>query len=1267
MKTNMHSIRKQLLCGLLTLAAAASLAAQPRRPIYLDTAYSFEERAADLVSRLTPEEKQSLLGNNMAAIPRLGVKGYNVWSEALHGVLSGANPSVGLPGPTSFPNSVALGSSWDPALVERMASAIADEARAIYQTGTKGLTFWSPVVEPVRDPRWGRTGESYGEDPFLAAEMAAGYVRGLMGSDEKYLKAVPTAKHYFANNSEFDRHVSSSDMDSRDMREFYLYPYKRLIEEEKLPSIMSSYNAVNGVPTSASMFYLDTLARRTYGMKGYVTGDCAAIEDIWNGHYYVGTREEAAAAGLKAGVDSDCGSIYQRFALSAYEQGILSMPEIDRALVNMFCIRMRTGEFDPDPMVPYTKFETSRVSSAAHRDLAAEAAVRTPVLLKNEGRALPLDPASLRSIALIGPQADAVELGPYSGRPEASAMITPYAGISAWLERNGYPVDVKLAAGGDSKSKSNLLYVAYFEIEKTDGSVTRYDATQYSSAAEGITVGSGMGDEEQVRSIDDGSWTAYENVDITNIENITVGLNIPTEGGIVEIRVGGPEGNLIGRIEATKASGARVGGVYGASTPMKTAALKLGFNGPQTVFLVYKAPQDAPIDEATLATARDADVAVVFVGTDENTATEEADRLTLVLPGNQLALIRAVAAVNPRTVVVMQTLGCVEVEEFCRLENIPGILWTGYNGQAQGDGIARILFGEVSPGGKLNATWFKSVKDLPAITDYRLRRSAGTGGRTHWYFDREVSYPFGYGLSYTTFEYGNFRISRSVFSPNDRLTVSVDVTNTGAFSADEVVQVYVATPDSPAALERPAQRLKGFRRVTVPRGQTRTVDIDIDCADLWFWDMESERMCYDPGRYEFRIGASSQDIRGSVSAVLQGRLDRRLKTVWAACDATVLRIGQTAQGSFSACMNDDSFYEGMPEVVWTSNNPAVATVSADGTVRAVSMGVATIRCAVSIGGTTLEDSFAVKVMPDLALASLKVDGKRIDPGNDSQFSFLRARSGKAPRVEAAAADPAIAVTVRQAESVPGTAVVTLSDAQTGDSRRVLLNFGTKAENDDFDAAAPRSVWSWVREDPALWSMNERPGALVLTGGKGDIVREGGEAPNLLLQSANSDWTADTKLVCSAVPAMPAQNAGLVAYASDDDFVKFVYSATFNFRRGPDAAPSAGQLQLLAEENGSQKSLVSLSLDGIVGTAPVLYLRLSKQGDCYTAWYSVDGRNYETVGTVSVLLEDVRVGVMACEGTMPAMTRGFGGQMQLPQAAPLKAAFEYFKIVSSGRK
>ena len=369
-----------ILCG-FTITAFLPGGEGAKKPIYLNTSYSFEERAADIVSRMTLEEKQSLLGNNMAAIPRLGINSFNVWSEALHGVSfgfrSGASGS-----PTSFPNSVALGSAWDPDLMQRETDAISDEARALNSPVINGLTYYSPVVEPIRDPRWGRTGESYGEDPFLVSQIAGGFIKGMMGNDNIYLKTVPCGKHYFANNSEFNRHDGNAIMDSRDMREFYISPYKKLIEEDKLPSIMSSYNEVNGVPTSASKLYLDTIARRTYGLNGYITGDCSAIQEIYSSHHYVQTPAEAAAAGLKAGVDIDCGSIYQRNTIDALNEGLITIADIDRALVNIFTIRMRLGEFDPPAMVPYSLYQKELIGSPAHKALAKEIATKTPVLLK---------------------------------------------------------------------------------------------------------------------------------------------------------------------------------------------------------------------------------------------------------------------------------------------------------------------------------------------------------------------------------------------------------------------------------------------------------------------------------------------------------------------------------------------------------------------------------------------------------------------------------------------------------------------------------------------------------------------------------------------------------------------------------------------------------------------------------------------------------------------------------------------------------------------
>lgn len=1281
-------MKKTLTCiAFLALGCLTSFASKPvneanKKPIYLDTSYSFEERATDLISRLTLEEKESLLGNNMAAIPRLGIKSYNVWSEALHGVLAGANPSVGLTGPTSFPNSVALGSAWDPSLMEREASAIADEGRAINATGTKGLTFWSPVVEPIRDPRWGRTGESYGEDPFLVSQIASGFVRGMMGNDPTYLKSVPTAKHYFANNSEFDRHVSSSNMDARDMREFYLAPYKDLIEKDKLPSIMSSYNAVNGVPTSASKLYLDTIARRTYGMKGYITGDCAAIDDIFTGHYFVKTASEAAAVGLKAGVDSDCGSVYQRYAIDALKKGLISMADIDRALLNMFIIRMRTGEFDPQAKVPYALYQTNMVSSPANKALAKEVATKTPVLLKNNlltktnRKALPLMAGELKKIAVIGPQADKAEIGPYSGRPNAENMISPFAGIKKYVADKGFKTDVVLSSGGSTSSKSNLLYVVGFELKKSDGTVTKFDATKYSSASNGITVGSGMGTVDQVRTINDGSWTAYNNVDLVNVDSIGINLNIPTDGGIVEVRVGSPDGNLLTTLNATVAGGARAGGVYGAGSMMTTKVNKLGFNGPQTLYLVYKAPENLPIDNETIKTAASADVAIVFVGTDEKTATEEADRLTLLLPGNQVDLIKAVAAANTNTIVVMQTLGCVEVEEFKNLQNIPGIIWVGYNGQAQGDAIASILFGETNPGGKLNGTWYKSVKDLPEITDYTLRGENSKNGRTFWYFNKDVSYEFGYGLSYTTFQYSNISISKKSITPADKITISVDITNTGSREGDEIVQIYMKTPDSPAALQRPIKRLKGFQRVTIPAGQTKTVKIDIDCSDLWFWDVDKNKITYDSGNYVFEIGASSKDIKGTVSAVMNGAFVPELKTVVATGSNIILKNGERITTEVTAAMTDDTFADiKKAKVTYSSNNKAVATVDEKGTVTARGTGVALITTSVTIGNKTVSDSYPVKVQPDLNATSITVDKKNISGFSPAttQYSYLKKASNKAPVVVAKASDPDVTVQTTQANGVPGTAAITITDYRTLDKTEYTVNFGVKSAGDEFNAALNKA-WSWVRENPDNHSLTKKAGALVITSAKGDITEANNNAENILLQSANTDWTIETKLVCSKKPSGFTQNAGLVAYQDDNNFVKLVYTANTG-RRGfqrPESGEQAGAVELSTEMNGHQKATVSLSMNGLIGENNTLILRLMKKGSNYAAFCSVDGVEFKPVGNTDIVLKDIQAGVMACNGVSagrmfnPNMNRN-NAQPVATDNTPFEVAFDYFKINNTGLK
>lgn len=1240
-----------------------------KKPIYLDTRYSFGERAADLVSRFTIEEKQSLLGNTMAAVPRLGVNTYYVWGEALHGVVPLFNPYAGAA--TSFPGSMALGSSWDPELMEQEAAIIADEARAFNNPVIANLTYWSPVVEPVRDPRWGRTGESYGEDPFLISQIGGGFIRGLMGDDPVYMKAVPTGKHYFANNSEFNRHTGSSDMDERDMREFYLSQYRTLIERDKLPSIMTCYNAVNGVPMSASKFFVDTIARRTYGLDGYITGDCGAIQDIVTGHFFAKTPAEATAMGLKSGVDTDCGSVYQTSAIDALNRGLITEDDIDRALVNLFTIRMRIGEFDPPKMVPYSAIDSTVVNSAEHIEYAVEVATKTPVLLKNNSaknssrKILPIDPSSLKKIALIGPQVDKVELGPYSGIPADKNRISPLTGIRSLLASKGSAAEVVFATGANTVSSSNLFNVYSFTIVKKDGSSVPVDATDVTDSSNGITFGSGLLPQKSVKSITDGSWTSYGNINISNAESININISIPGDGGSVEVRTGSPAGKLIATFDAAGSQG-----MYSAFMPkmLNAKADISGLQGSQTLYLVYRAPEKPPVDEETIAIAKSADVVVLFVGTDDRTANEEADRLTLGLPGNQYELIDAVSKVNPNTIVVMQTLGMVEVDRIRDNPDIAGIIWSGFNGQAQGTAIAKILFGDVNPGGKLNTTWYTTVDDLPPITDYNLRGRNGMNGRTYWYFDKDVTYEFGYGLSYTTFEYSNFTISSSSITPTDKITVSVDVKNTGNVDGDEVVQVYMRTPESPASLERPIKRLKGFRRVTIPAGSVVTVPVEIDCSDLWFWDEENSRITFDQGKYLFEIGSSSKDIRGTVESTMNGKYKPSLKTVVAECGKVVLKQGNKVQTTLSAAMSDDSFYDLKGTgIAFFSNNPAVASVDDNGLVTANAPGVATITAEVTIDGVTKSDEYPLKVMADLTLSSIAMGGSEIENFSPEMhaYSYLTEDgSAKPPMISAQPTVAGTKLSITQAKAIPGTALIILSDDATGQTGTYAINFGTPTYRDNFMADTIGFQWSWVRENPANWSLTDYPRYLSITANKGDIKGSENNAENILLQSANTDWFAESRIEFSKRPAKADQQGGLIAYQDDDNYVKLVYVYSVKGFMGGDE-----YIELLVENQGAQYSAGNLPVRGLIPKDLSIVLRLEKTGSIYSAWYAENpGADYHLIGSTDLVLSDVKAGIIACDGGAPGRGDLVAQMMGISSAGetePFKVMFDYFVIASAG--
>ena len=1263
------------LTGCFALMAFTPESKKAPKPIYLNTAYSFKERAADLVSRMTPEEKQSLLGNTMAPVPRLGVGGYNVWGEALHGVM-GRNNNSGMTA-TSFPNSVAVGSSWDPGLVKRETSVVADEARGFNHDLIFTLTYWSPVIEPARDPRWGRTAETFGEDPFLVSEIGKGFIQGMMGDDPVYLKTVPCGKHYLANNTEFNRHSGSSDMDDRDMREFYLAPYRKLIRDYQLPSIMSAYNSVNGVPVSASKFLIDTIARKTYGLDGYVTGDCGAIDDMVRGHHFAKSNEEATALGLQAGVDNDCGGVYQGHALGALEQGILTQGAIDRALVNIFTIRMRMGEFDPPQMVPYAGIKPTVINDPSHHALALEVATKTPVLLKNDvvvktgKKALPIDLKQIKRVAVLGTQADKVELGDYSGPVEPELLISPLQGIQEYIKAHGLNTEVVTRSAGNTERRTDFFTMSGFTTVATTGEAERHDATKYDSSAKGLIVSGGFGP-PAVRGIKDGDWTAYNNIDISHLDSIRFHMTVTGDGGLLEVRVDSPTGNLLAsqKIAGSQADGGFRG--FGRTRTVPVKMKTLGITGPQTLVFVYREPEVPATDRETLELAASADVAIVFVGTDQSTGREESDRFSLALPGNQNELIRAVAAVNPNTIVVMQTMGMVEVEPFKTDPGIPGMIWTGYNGQAQGAAMAQILFGEANPGGKLNVTWHTSVKDLPEFNDYTLRGD-GTNGRTYWYYDKEVSYEFGYGLSYTTFEYGNFSISRKEITPNDKVTVSVDVRNSGDADGDEVVQVYVKTPDSRASLERPIKRLKGFQRVTIPAGQTRRVAIDIDCADLWFWDAREGRITFDPGRVVFEIGASSRDIRGSVEALMSGSYHPELTTVVAESGLVVLKPGETTQTRVTASMSDDRFCDlAKTKVTYTSNNPSVVTVDENGKVTATGVGVATVFAEVTVGGKRVSGSYPLKVMPDLTPETITVNGKKI-PGFDQAvkaYSFLLKNNAKIPVVAASALGEGISVEIEQAGGIPGTAVVQFVDNITLEKNSYFLNFDVPSVSDEFNEASVGPQWEWIRKNPQTVSLSKVAGSLTLTSEVGDVSEGTNNARNLLLQSANSDWTIETKLSGTRIPSQP-ENAGILAYQDDHNFVKLMFRAVIKTNRGgsPVSPNLSGNVDLIMEENDIAKSVGSFNLPHEITGEQPLFLRLEKKGSLYTAFYSLDGITFENLGTAELLLKDVRAGIIVCDGIVTQNMKStfwFDSDTTKPPT-PWDVSFDYFRIVNSGLK
>jgi beta-glucosidase len=804
-----------LFCLLLDLPHMIAIGQAP--PPYKNPSLPIEKRVDDLVSRMTLEEKVSQMMNGAAAIERLDVPEYEWWNEALHGVARAGHATV-------FPQAIGLAATWNTDLMHQVADVISTEARAKHHEFVRnnargryqGLTFWSPNINIFRDPRWGRGQETYGEDPYLTSRLGVAFVKGLQGTDPRYLKVVATPKHYAVHSGpEPERHAFDAKSDERDMRETYLPAFKATMVEGGAASIMCAYNRTNGEPACANKKLTDIL-RGEWGFKSFVVSDCAAIEDIYRHHKFVKTEAEAAAIAVKAGTDLTCGREY-RSLVQAVKDALISEAEIDVSVKRLMTGRFRLGMFDPPEMVPYARIPFSENDSPAHRELSLQAARESIVLLKNDGPLLPLK-KSIKTLAVIGPNADApdVLLGNYYGQPSKS--VTPLAGIKSRVS----PATEVLYAPGMFKIGASAMPVSSSALTVSGAGSAAGLKGEYFNNRELKGEPALVRTDAEV-NFDWGSLNPAAQVVADNFSIRWTGKLTAPESGKYTLGAAGNGGLRVfvdGQLHVEDIANRRT------KTVMKEVSLEAGqvydirfeysenANHYAAAKLLWAPPSGARIlhDDA-VSKARQADVVIMVLGIAPSVEGEEmevklegfrgGDRTDISLPRAQEELLKEVHALGKPVVVVL--LGGSALAVNWANDQVPAIVDAWYPGQEGGTAIADVLFGDYNPGGRLPVTFYKSVDQLPPFEDYRMR------GRTYRYFNGEPLYPFGFGLSYTKFKYDNLKLSANRLPAGAELKVTAEVQNTGERAGDEVVQVYIT--DVAASVPVAIRSLAGVKRV----------------------------------------------------------------------------------------------------------------------------------------------------------------------------------------------------------------------------------------------------------------------------------------------------------------------------------------------------------------------------------------------------------------------------------------------------------------------
>ena len=843
----------------------------PPPPAYTDTSLPFEQRAADLVSRLTLEEKASQLGNWSRPIPRLGVPGYNWWNEALHGVARNGVATV-------FPQSIGLGATFDPALVHEMGVAISTEARVKYnETGYdkdhgifQGLTFWSPNVNIFRDPRWGRGQETYGEDPWLTGQFGKAFVTGMQGDDAKYLRAIATPKHFAVHSGpEPTRHSVDVPATKHDMVDTYLPQFRTAIVEGKAESVMCAYNRINGQPACAQDFLLNDTLRTAWGFKGVVVSDCDAIQDIAEGHKYTKNVAEAAAASLKHGVDNDCSTWtlnvktdvdYQRY-IDAMKQGLVSEAVVDQSLKRLFTARMKLGMFDPQSMVPYAQVPESALNSPEHAALALKLAHESMVLLKNDG-ALPLK-HTIKRIAVIGPLADQVVplYGNYNGTPLTS--VSTLDGL-----KQAFPnAEIVYEPGTNFLRTGTAVPAANLKTADGKPGLTAefFDNQEFKGAPVLTRIDAGI-DYERGRV----NMKIAELPAVVQFAVRWTGTLTPDQTGDYALGLDARVGKLWldGKEIVTLGSGdqsAKMVVVHLEAGHAYSVKIERGSEPRMTIHFVWAKQIPDALKRAVTAIKR-ADAVVAVVGITPQLEGEEmkvdvpgfvgGDRTSIDLPKAEEDLLVAARKATKKPLVTVLINGSALSVNWAA-KKADAILEAWYGGQSAGTAIGDILSGVYNPSGRLPVTFYAGLKDLPAFEDYTM------AGRTYRYYAGKPLYPFGYGLSYTHFAYDGLKLSAPTLKAGDALGVDVEVKNTGKVAGDEVAELYLSFP---SVAGMPHKALRGLARVSLTPGEARVVHFDLKPRDLSSVT-ELGEIKVQPGAYTLSVGGGQPGFTKAIASV----------------------------------------------------------------------------------------------------------------------------------------------------------------------------------------------------------------------------------------------------------------------------------------------------------------------------------------------------------------------------------------------------------------